>query len=146
MKKKKESNIYVEFLRFIIYFIVFKFVDNRFGEEIKYYYKLIPKSCFTIIFALLLGYLIVNYFTKRNREVSNSDVLYISSENDYASKDTSLGIVFIYVLGVVFYYYLVKNVQINYVLGQLIVLILLIKGNTLTKTASFTIKKVEVSR
>ncbi|WP_075342403.1 hypothetical protein [Tenacibaculum agarivorans] len=139
---KEKLSHYWEQFGFWIYFIVYKVIEYFYGDTISFYYEKIPKPVITSALLLLLIYFIYKAFTPTKEK---PEVLFIPSEDDYDSKDGSLGISVFLIIGFIIYASIFDTFNINYIILFLIVLVNTMGGIFLKKTASFQIKEGQIT-
>jgi hypothetical protein len=118
------------------------FLTIFYKEELNYFLDKIPKPIITGALILVLLFFIYKAFTPKKKE---NETVFIPSENDYTHKDTSLGFTVILIVSFLTYAYFVNEYSINPILILLIVLVALISGSFLSKTASFQVKNKNIT-
>lgn len=118
------------------------FLTIFYKEELNYFFDKIPKPIISGALILVLLFFIYKAFTPKKKE---NETVFIPSENDYTHKDTSVGFTVILIVGFLAYAFLINEYSINAILILLIVLVALISGSFLSKTASFQIKNENIT-
>ncbi|CAL2089750.1 hypothetical protein [Tenacibaculum sp. 190524A05c] len=125
-----------------IAFLTANILTRIYKEEFDYYFDKIPTPIITGVLILVLLFFIYKALTPTKRE---NETVFIPSENDYTHKDTSVGFTVILIVSFLTYAYFVNEYSINPILILLIVLVALISGSFLSKTASFQVKNKNIT-
>ena len=138
----KKSHLFIKGKLGFIAFITANILTRIYKEEFDYYFDKIPKPIITGVLILVLLFFIYKAFTPKKRE---NETVFIPSENDYAHKDTSVGFTVILIVSFLTYAYFINEYSINAILILLIVLVALLSGSFLSKTASFQVKNENIT-
>ena len=129
-------------LPFTLWFIIPYVLEHFFDINIREWLDKVPSSYYTIFLICMLMYSLVKLYIKKIWvKKENANELKLASINDYERVDSSIGFLFLFVIGYVIYLYFIKIPSLNSTLVVLILVLILIEGSFLKKTAKFSLEE-----